>query len=139
MIDCIKAYMNTCPLLSEIIPKKRHIDFTEDSPDNYGIFPSGDAETGISYINGDEEREYSFAVYVRRMSDTDAVRLENSGFIERLQEWFGSSSPELPGNCDLVELTARNAMLLEENKAGTRGTYQVQCAVKYVKHYSRKD
>ena len=51
MIDCVKAYMNTCPLLSEIIPKKRHIDFTEDSPDNYGIFPSGDTETGNSYIN----------------------------------------------------------------------------------------
>lgn len=136
MIDCVKAYMNTCPLLSEIIPKKRHIDFTEDSPDNYGIFPSGDTETGNSYINGDEERLYTFAVYVRRMSDTDAVRLESSGFIERLQDWFNSSFPELPADCDLVDITAQNAMLLEENKAGTRGTYQVQCAIRYIKHYS---
>lgn len=135
IIECVKEHMSGCPLLSEIPPKNRHIDWTEDNPDDYGIFPSGDSETGPAYINGDEKRTYTFAFYIRRMTDTDAKRLECSGFMERLQEWLNSHAPELPEGCTFISATAENAMLLELNKTGTRGTYQVQCAVDYIKHF----
>lgn len=138
MIETVKDYIGGCPLLDEIAPKRRHIDWTEDDPDNYGIFPAGDAPIGDAYINGDEEREYSFAVYVRKVTDSDAVRLENSGFIERLQTWLNRNPPVLPEDCTFTSATAVNAMLLETNKTGTRGTYQVQCSIKYIKHYSMK-
>lgn len=139
MIEAIKNYIGSCPLLDEIVPKKRHIDFTEELPDNYGIFPSGDGLSGNVYINGDEEREYSFAFFVRRVADTDAARLESSGFTERLQEWLNENTPVLPDCCTFVSAAAQNAMLLELNKAGTRGTYQVQCSIKYIKHLRKDD
>lgn len=135
MTEHIKNYIGGCPLLDEISLKNRHIDWTEDNPENYGIFPAGDDEVGPAYINGDEEREYSFAFYVRKVTDTDEERLRNSGFVERLQEWLNTHPPALPEGCTLVSVRAVNAMLLELNKAGTRGTYQVQCAVRYIKKY----
>lgn len=135
MIEAVRDYVGACPLFSEIAPKRRHIDWTEDDPNNYGIFPSGDSEVGRPYINGDEKRKMTFAVYVRKVTDSDALRLENSGFMERLQEWFNLNPPVLPVGMTFEEIKAENAMLLELNKAGNRGTYQVQVGIIYIKHF----
>lgn len=129
IIDGIKNYVAACPLLADI--SKRHINWLEDSPDNYGIYPSGDTVLS-TYISGSEERLYTFAVEVRKMTDSDVRRLESSGFIEKLQIYFNSAPlPLLPAGCTAQELYAENAMLFDLDKSGKKGTFSVQCKMKY--------
>lgn len=135
IIECVRDYIAACPLLADI--NGHHIDWTEETPDNYGIFPNGDVPNGSTYIDGTEERQYRFSVYIRKMTDTDVSRLENSGFMEKLQKWFNNHSLVLPDDCDFREISAENAMLLELNETGAEGTYQVQCAIDYL--YLGKD
>ena len=135
IIECVRDYIAACPLLSDIMG--RHIDWTEETPDNYGIFPNGDVQSGSKYIDGTEERQYRFSFYIRKMTDTDVSRLENSGFLEALQRWFTYHPVMLPDSCQFIFISAENAMLLELNETGAEGTYQVQCAIDYL--YLGKD
>lgn len=135
IIEGIKEYAAACPLLADI---KGHINWLEDDPDNYGIYPSGDT-AAAAYINGSEERLYTFTVEVRKMTDSTVRRLESSGFIEKLQRYFNTAMlPMLPESCTAEELTAGNAMLLDLDRSGKKGTFIVQCSLKYTTNYQEE-
>jgi hypothetical protein len=136
IIQGVRAWLAACSLLSEFT--KKYVDWTDDAPGNYGIFPDGDVEIGEPYINGTQERQYTVAVNAKKVSVTDAQRLANSAFLERLQSWIDAqfkagSLPELPTGREVTGIEAANAMLLDITPNGKTGTYQVQINLYYNK------
>lgn len=137
IISAIRSYIADCPLMTEFDSQHRHIDWTDDKDENYGIFPDSD-ELIESYIDGTEIRQYACQITIRRFSKLDADRLRNSEFMERLQSWFdeqydNKNLPQLPQSCTADEITAANAMLSEMNVMGTKGVYTIQIIMKYMK------
>lgn len=136
IIQGVRSWLAACPLLSEFT--KKYVDWTDDSPGNYGIFPDGDVPIGEPYIDGTQERQYTVAVNAKKLSVTNADRLANSAFLERLQSWIDAqfmagNLPELPTGCEVTEIEAVNAMLLDITPNGKTGTYQVQINLYYTK------
>lgn len=137
IIDGIRRYIAACPLMSEFDSKRRHIDWMEADNENYGIYPDGDSLVD-KYIDGTQIRQYACQITVRRFAKTDAERLKNSEFSERLQNWFGvqaekNNLPELPENCIAEEIRAENAMLSELDITGSKGTYIIQIILRYTR------
>jgi hypothetical protein len=134
IISGVRAYIAACPLLSEIAPNKRHVDWTDEDPDNYGIFPDND-DLLRRYISGSELRQYSFAVNSRRMSETDAKRLNNSEFLERFRWWIKQSGllPILPDGFTPIQIEAVKTTFLYFDEKRKTGVYQIQVNLEYKK------
>lgn len=132
IIGAVREYLADCPLMAEFDSRHRHIDWTDENNENYGIFPDYD-EPVDSYIDGTELRRYACQITVRRFSVSDAERLRNSEFLERLQRWLSTHLPELPEGCTAEEIQGANAMLSDMNAAGTKGVYTIQIIMDYVR------
>lgn len=136
IIEGLRNYIAECPLLSEIPVKNRHINWSAD-PDingNYGIFYDSNEPIGEPYINGTQEMQYAVQINVRKISDTDVKRLEQSAWLERFQRWLMEQDtlPEMPDGCEAEEIEAPNAGLLEIDSTGKKGTYMVQVVLTYM-------
>lgn len=137
IIEGIRNYIASVPLMSEFDSKRRHIDWTDADNDNYGIFPDTDNLVD-EYVDGTQIRQYVCQINIRRFAVLDADRLKNSAFLERLQRWFDAAAdagdlPDMPDGCTAIEITAENAMLMELDPSGKRGTYAIQIKLKYEK------
>lgn len=137
MIQSMRDYIASCPLMSMFDSKNRHIDWTDADNENYGIFPDGDI-LKQSYIDGSEVRQYTCQITIRRFSKFDADRLKNNEFMEQLQEWFDTqleedNLPELPAGCSVSEISAANAILSELGITGKTGVYTIQIIMEYIK------
>lgn len=134
LIGAVRDYIALCPLLEGAAC---YTDWTEDnkSGDNAGVFPEGDSPTGNGYIDGSEERVYSFVIHIRKTADSEEKRLGNQAFSEKLREWIG-------GNIDLIRLpagySALSVLAYDEGKTelefgGKKGVYQIKGEVVYLK------
>lgn len=137
IIEGIREYIAACPLMQEFDKKNRHIDWTAPDNDNYGIFPDTDSLIE-EYVDGTEMRQYVCQINIRKFAALDAERLKNSAFLERLQRWFDTQAdednlPVLPTGCTADDITAANAMMMELDITGKRGTYAIQLILKYLK------
>ena len=144
IIDGLRNYIAECPLLAEIPVKARHVNWTAepDANGNYGIFFASNEPIGEPYINGSQEKEYTVQINVRKISDNDVKRLEQSAWLERLQNWFaeqvrGGKLPEMPDDCVPTDIEAVNAGVLENSQTGKNSTYMVQIILTYT--YYGKD
>lgn len=135
IIAAVREWLGGCELLSEIPPKKRHIDWTDADNENYGLFPDGDIVLK-KFLNGGGKHQYSFTLYINKMTSEDDMRLRNAGFLERLQHWCEDKTiahelPELPcGTCTKIE--AANGMLAE-TASRKYGKYLIQFKLYYMK------
>ena len=137
IIAGIREYIDAVPLMREFDKKNRHINWTDADNDNYGIFPDTDSLLE-EYVDGTEIRKYVCQINIRRFAALDADRLKNTEFLERLQRWFAKQTdeenlPEMPEGCTPEEITADNAMLLDMDAAGKKGTYTIQIILKYTR------
>lgn len=137
IIEGVRKYIDAVPLMREFDKKNRHIDWTSPDDDNYGIFPDTD-NLLEEYVDGTEIRQYVCQINIRKFAALDADRLKNNEFLERLQRWFAAQTddgnlPDLPDGCTAEEITAANAMLLDMDITGKRGTYAIQIVLKYTK------
>lgn len=138
IIEGLRNYLAECPLLSEIPVKNRHVNWTSE-PDingNYGIFADSNEPIGEPYIDGTQEMQYTAQINVRKVTDSDIKRLEQSAWLERLQRWLMAQTaegnlPEMPDSCVPSEIEAPNAGLLEIDSLGKKGTYMVQIILTY--------
>lgn len=135
IISGIRTYIATCPALQIFSAKNRHIDFSDDSCDSYGIIPDGE-KVLRKFITGGGKMQYNFTLYVNRLSKDDAQRLANAELLESVKTWLdtqraANNLPQLPTGCTPTKITAENAMLLE---TGSRtNTYQMQFILIYTK------
>ena len=135
IISGIKEYINGCEALSGFKVNKRFIDWTDDSPDNFGIMPDGEKQLK-RFITGGGKYQYNFTLYIKRLSADDAVRLKNAELLEKVQRWCEKNNlakvfPQLPNGCTPTKITAENAMLIEQGR--NNNTYQIQFTLLYTK------
>ena len=135
IISGIKEYINGCKELSGFKVNKRFIDWTDDSPDNFGIMPDGEKPIK-KFITGGGKMQYNFTLYVKKLNTDDAQRLKNAELLEKVQRWCEKNNlekvfPQLPSGCTPTKITAENAMLIEQGK--NNNTYQIQFTLLYTK------
>lgn len=120
IIEGLREYINACPLLSDIPPLRRHIDWTDADSNNCGIYQDGDTLVKKA-IGGGGKRCYAFSLYLNRISAEDVNRLENAGLMEKLQSYFRQASldknfPEMPPGKTPVKIEAENGIVVSETK-----------------------
>lgn len=135
IISSIGKYLNSCNVLDCFTAKNRHIDWTDESNDNYGITPDGEKQLR-KFISGGGKYQYNFTLNIRKLKQSDAQRLKNAELLEQLQHWCEEQTmkknlPVLPDGCIATKISAENAMLLEEGTS--RNTYQIQFTMLYTK------
>lgn len=140
IIEFVKSIVQEFPKIAKVC-NEIHVDFTEDTPTNYGLSSSGD--TLIKrYVNGDEVRQHTFSLYAVYQSINDYDRITNSGVLLELQMWlenyakgqqFEFEVGDKTFNCELRKLTCANGMLyaIPNENMNDAVQYQLQISAKY--------
>lgn len=148
--------MNIVEKMQEILTsfpkiKNLHIDYNENAPDEFGLYPTGDRLVSEDII-GNQERSHTFILYATFQSFNDYDRLQNSGLLLELQHWFESPdwqnfvlsscytdlevSTEIDGGeyfGTLEKITCANGMLfsIPDNNLNSAVRYQLQITADY--------
>lgn len=112
------------------------VDYTDQVPNNGGIFPSGMLEVSRkTYLDGSfmVENQYNFALYyVFEKSPGDDVGAQiNADWVMDFQRWVQETPPPKFGDKTL-KVIAQNGTLYTAENEGT-ATYMIQLAVNYRK------
>lgn len=136
IIELVKEVVLGFPNISDL-----HIDYTEDSPDNYGLYPTGD-QLIKETITGDQNRQHNFVLYAIFQSLNDYERMANSTFLLDLAYWLehAANNHEIEVTINertvtgtLTKLTSANGMLYGYKDGDLNGpvTYQLQIYAQY--------
>ena len=144
IIQALREWINTCPYMDDFTGGQ-HVDWTDSVAGNYGIMPTGCADTQVvSDIMGNvvKHKQYNASIYARNWTVDDIVRLENAEFIDRFQFWvedqqYKGLTPKFGDNPEDEVINAQNGMLFELSQDGQTGLYQIQLSVTFEKHYER--
>ena len=136
IIETIKTALESFPSIGTL-----HIDYNENAPDEFGLYPTGDRLIKEDVL-GNQEREHTFILYADFQSFNDYDRLQNSGALLELQQWLERyadnqtvtatiGAVELTGQ--LKKITCANGMLynIPSENYNDAVRYQLQITAKY--------
>lgn len=159
IIELVKQIVTDYPKISEFT-NGIHIDFTDDTPTNFGLSSTGDTLIKEDIL-GNQTRQHNFVLYAVKQSFNDYDRLANSTFLLDFSYWlehsaidqavtsvvdgFGTSFPdgEYPSDDKypihsglkgkLIKLSTANAMLYSVPTGDINDgvTYQIQIRAQY--------
>ena len=138
IVESVKNFILTCPLLSEL--KRLNIDFLPEDPDTYSLEGIPAPEILTTYLDGSTERQFVF-VFAARFFYSEEVRnnIENSGFYEKFAEWLEEQTeadnlPKLSGKRTASKIEAMSSGYLYDIAGDlTNARYQIQCRLIYDK------
>jgi len=140
IIEVVKQILTDCPLVSDL-SGSINIDYTEDSPVSFGLYPTGDQLTKENIL-GNQDRRHNFVLYAVFQSFTDYDRLANSTFLLNLAYYLekAATGQEIEVTIDnktvlgkLTKLSSANGMLYgyQDNTLSGPVTYQIQIYADY--------
>ena len=140
IIELVKQILTDCPLVSDL-SGSINIDYTEDSPVSFGLYPTGDQLTKENIL-GNQDRRHNFVLYAVFQSFTDYDRLANSTFLLNLAYYLEKAVTgqeiEVTINNEtvsgkLTKLSSANGMLYgyQDNTLSGPVTYQIQIYADY--------
>lgn len=140
IIELIQDILLSFPKISEVC-NSIHVDFTDDSPTNYGLSPTGDSLLKEDVL-GNQTRRHNFTLYAVYQSASDYDRLANSGVLLELQYWLekhaqGQDITVAIGDTELAgtlkKLTCNNGMLyvIPNGNLNDGVMYQLQITAEY--------
>jgi hypothetical protein len=112
------------------------VDQIGQTPIQYAIVPMPGERITARYLNGASEREFPFVFETVRSTADDLERIETSGFLEGLMDWFESQTDagNLPSLATKKTATSIEAVqwgsLFEQGESST-GIYQIICRLTY--------
>lgn len=133
MIDAMKAFMNTCPMLADIDVNINYLGENEKS----GAMENVSCEPIIkNYTDGGALRQFLFTVALREKYGQNVA--ENTAAIaklEQLSDWIYEQDrlgilPNLDGNKNAVSLEVIQTGWVDEKQSDT-AKYQLQCRLVY--------
>lgn len=139
IIEFVRTALSGVPKIAEVMGAV-HVDFTDESPMNYGLSSTGDTLV-FEDILGNQTRQHNFVLYAVYQSVNDYDRLNNSGTLLELQYWLERQAKEqevtaqiggreLKGK--LMSLVGSNGMIYEVPDTLNGGVrYQLQIQAKY--------
>ncbi len=132
IIQALRAFIASCPHLG-VLAGDIDVDWLEESPDYYGIFPTGQTLVGED-MAGNKEWQYDAAIQMWDFTPEDENRVNNSGFMERFHAWINSFSRvgiPLPVGCDFISIRAGNGAIDEYSEDGAKGRYRIMVNLNY--------
>ena len=140
-LEKMKEFLQNFPRAAELFPRF-HVDYTDQIPDNGGLFPSGLVEVSRVYdIIGDctVTNQYNFGLYcvLEKAPGDDVLNAENAELVMELQRWIQEQSilgkaPTFGDQPREEAITAQNGALYAAEDEGT-GIYMMQISVRFVK------
>lgn len=138
IIELVKSVLESFPKISDVC-NDIHIDFTDETPTNYGLSSIGDSKLKEDVL-GNQTRQHNFTLYAVYQSMNDYDRMANSGVLLELAYWLEKqkgqevtveiNSEELTGT--LSKLTCANGMLYKiPNEINDGWMYQLQISAEY--------
>ena len=140
IIELVKRILTDYPKISEFT-NEINVDFTEDTPTNFGLSSTGD-QLIREDILGNQVRQHNFVLYALNQSYTNYDRLANSTFLLDLAYWLEQYKNEDPIEVTinnktvsgrLLGLSSANAMLymVPTGDINDGVTYQIQIYALY--------
>lgn len=136
IIELVQSVLRDFPKIRQL-----HIDYNEDAPDEFGLYPTGDTLIKEDIL-GNQTRKHTFILYAVFQSFNDYDRLINSGTLLELQMWlehsaenqkveFTVNNKTITGS--LIKLTCANGMLYDipDNNMNSGVQYQLQITAEY--------
>lgn len=136
IIELVQSVLRDFPKIRQL-----HIDYNEDAPDGFGLYPTGDTLIKEDIL-GNQTRKHTFILYAVFQSFNDYDRLINSGTLLELQMWlehsaenqkveFTVNNKTITGS--LIKLTCANGMLydISDNNMNSGVQYQLQITAEY--------
>lgn len=140
IIELVKGILLQFPKINQVC-NDIHVDFTDDTPTNYGLSSTGDSLVSEDLL-GNQTRQHNFILYAVYQSMNDYDRLSNSGVLLELALWLEKQARGqeiqltvggkiLKGK--LIKLSTANGMLYNiPNENLTDGVqYQLQIIAQY--------
>jgi len=140
ILEFIRERLIAFPKIAEVC-NTIHVDFTDDTAENYGLASTGDTLISEDVIGG-QKRSHTFVLYAVYQSINDYDRMSNTGLIYELQLWLEKQASQqvIAVEVDGVErtghlesITVANGMLYEipnENHLDLV-RYQLQISAQY--------
>lgn len=140
IIELVKTTLQSFPRISEIC-SDIHVDFTDESPTSYGLYPTGDVLIKRDIL-GNETRKHTFTLQAIYQSQSDYDRLSNSGVLLELQLWLEKQPAnqqitvtigDITKTGRLKKLTCSNGMLfrIPNGNMNDGVCYQLQISAEY--------
>jgi len=140
IIEAVKLIISDCPLVQDL-SGSINIDYTEDSPVSFGLYPTGD-QLLREDILGNQDRQHNFVLYAVFQSFNDYDRLANSTFLLNLAYYLekAATGQDVEVTVDnktlhgkLNKLSSANGMLYGYQNETLSGpvTYQIQIQAQY--------
>lgn len=140
IIELVKSLLQEFPKINEVC-NGIYVDFTNDTPTNYGLSPTGDTLLSEDVL-GNQTRQHTFVLYAVYQSTNDYDRLANSGTLLELQMYLerkadnqqisiNTGSETITG--ELKKLTCANGMLYSVPQQNMMDgvMYQLQITAQY--------
>lgn len=145
-LEKIREFVRSYP--GSDIFKDFQVDFTDQIPNNGGIFPSGLVEISRKKDilgNTTSTNQYNFGLYCvfEKVPGDDTGATINADWVMEFQEWVQKQSAigaaPVFGDVPREErMIAQNGVLYDADEEGT-ATYMVQLSVQFVKIYKTAD
>ncbi|MBQ4345769.1 MAG: hypothetical protein IJC75_01400 [Oscillospiraceae bacterium] len=139
IIETMRDILQRFPKISEMLGTV-HVDFTDTTPDSYGLSPIGDSLLSEDIL-GTQTRQHSFLLYAVFSAINDYERLANSGILLELSLWLQQQIgcevvTEIDGTeyrGELTKITTDNGMLynIPEETFVSGVQYQLQINAEY--------
>ena len=133
IIDKLRDYMRTCPLLNE---GKINVDYLGDKTGEYTIDVMIETPVIKRYADGGSLRQINFVFGSREYYGADILtNLDNSGFYEAFSEWVEDQNklnvlPSLEGENTAQSIECLSPGYLFDNQADL-ARYQIQMRLTY--------
>lgn len=137
IIELMQSILESYPKINDL-----HIDYNENAPDSFGLYPTGDRLVNEDIV-GNQERSHTFILYADFQSFNDYDRLMNSGTLLELQVWlevYAAHGQEVTTTIDgeeytgtLTKITCANGMLfnIPDENLNSAVRYQLQITADY--------
>ena len=140
VIELVKQIITDCPLIARFT-NNIHVDFTEETPTNFGLSSTGDRLVKEDIL-GNQLRQHNFVLYAVNQSFNNYDRLANSTFLLDFAYWLErhSNNEEIEVIIDgktytgkLLGLSTANAMIysIPDGNLNNGVTYQIQIYAQY--------
>ena len=131
IIEALYDWFDRSEALNADIPLQ--VDYLDENEPSYSIQIIPCTPTLRRYADGSEKRQYLFVFAMRApYGESSAVNMRNLAFFERLEQWIGMSTPELPEG-----YIAQRVSVLSSGYQMTNGErtalYQIQCRLSYIR------
>ena len=130
IIEAMQAALESFPRINSL-----HIDYNENAPDNFGLYPTGDRLVKEDIL-GNQKRQHTFILYADFQSFNDYDRLQNSGTLLALQaylERYAVDNTIAVESGALTKITCSNGMLfsIPDGNMNSAVRYQLQITADY--------